>query len=94
MNACDIIVHMVALQTPAAWCDDTRSEVVGQLGGCRDALDHVLSAPTPSGKRVLISSKHACIIGSACIGKSLLLLSQVHLCFLKWDAFLRAAKNH
>src|SRR5277367_5163337 len=28
------------------WCDDTRSEVVGQLAGCKDALDHVVSAPT------------------------------------------------
>jgi hypothetical protein len=27
------------------WCDGTRSEVAGQLGGCKVALDHVVSAP-------------------------------------------------
>src|SRR5271170_2063015 len=61
------------------WCDDTRSEVVGQLAGCKDALHHVVSAPNPAGSERGLAASMPVI--SFCVHQEkAALVYQVHLC--------------
>jgi hypothetical protein len=74
------------------WCDGTRSEVVGQLAGCRDALNHVVSAPTPAGSERGLAASMPALSALRASGKGCSCLSSPFM-FLKRDAFLERPRN-
>jgi hypothetical protein len=64
------------------------SEVVGQLAGCRDAVDHVVDGANPAGSESRLAASMPATIGFA-----FLLLSIKSICVLKMGCISKAAKK-
>jgi hypothetical protein len=93
MNAYDIIVHQVALQTPS-YGDVTALDRKWQANWEVAKLRWIMWCQHRiCGKRAGLAASMPALSALHASGKDLFLVYRVHLRFLKWDAYLERPKK-